>query len=91
MGRGYFYLGGYMGLLDDLTNDGNFPKVVRAWCSVCMLLKELPEKESKALQARFNDKNITHVALSKVLKQNGIDIGDSVIGRHRRGGCSGLK
>lgn len=79
-----------MGLLEDLSNESNFPKPQRAWCTVCELLKSLPDKERKVLQERFDDKNITHVALSKVLKQNGINIGDSVIGRHRRGGCSGV-
>lgn len=78
-----------MGLLEDLANESNFPKTVRAWCSMCELLKSLSEKESKALQARLDDKNVTHVALSQVLKQNGINIGDGVIGRHRRKGCAG--
>lgn len=80
-----------MGLLEDLSNESNFPSPTRALCSVCKLLKDLPEKEGKALQQRFNEKNISHTSLAIVLKNNGIIISDSVIGRHRRGICSGSK
>ena len=77
-----------MGLLEDLQNEGNFPKAARATCSVCNVLRTLPEKESKALQARLTDKNIGHTALCRVLRANNINISDSVMGRHRRGVCS---
>lgn len=78
-----------MGLLEALQDDNNFPKPIRAFCSVCILLKQLPEKESKALQARLSDSKVTHTALSRVLRNNNHPIGDSVIGRHRRGTCQG--
>lgn len=80
-----------MGLLDDLSKDDNFPKPKRAWCSVCELLKTLSKAEQVALNSRLADKNITHVALSNVLKNNNYDISDSTIGRHRRGSCNGSK
>lgn len=80
-----------MGLLEDLNNESNFPKAARANCSVCILLETLTEQEGYALNKRFADKNTSHIALSKVLKNNGIEISDSVIGRHRRGVCSGTK
>lgn len=80
-----------MGLLDDLNDDANFPKPKRAWCSVCELIKSLSPSEAKAFTARLADKNITHVALANVLKNNGYEIGDSTIGRHRRGICNGIK
>jgi hypothetical protein len=79
-----------MGLLEDLGNDSNFPHSRRAWCSVCELLKKLPLKENQALQARMGNKNITHMAISSVLTNNGYPISDSTIGRHRRGRCSGV-
>lgn len=79
-----------MGLLEDLGDESNFPKPVRAWCSVCLMLASLPEKERDALQKRFDDPNITHIALSAVLRKNGYDLGDSVIGRHRRKACKGV-
>ena len=76
-----------MGLLEDLGNESNFPKPRRAWCSVCTLLNELNDKERAALQQRLDDKNVTHISLSTVLKNNGYEIGDSVVGRHRRKIC----
>lgn len=78
-----------MGLLDDLKDESNFPRPARAWCSVCTLVQELPKAESALLQERFENKNITHIALASVLKANGYDISESVIGRHRRKVCSG--
>lgn len=79
-----------MGLLEDLDNDSNFPHPRRAWCSVCELLKQLPPKESQALKLRMDNKNITHMSISGVLKNNGYEISDTTIGRHRRGRCTGV-
>jgi hypothetical protein len=79
-----------MGLLEDLGNDSNFPHPRKAWCSVCELLKKLSPKESQALQVRIDNKNITHMAISSVLTNNGYPISDSTIGRHRRGRCTGV-
>jgi hypothetical protein len=79
-----------MGLLEDLGNESNFPNASRAWCTVCTLLKELQAKESQALQLRLDNKNISHMSISQVLKSNGYSISDSTIGRHRRGRCSGV-
>lgn len=78
-----------MGLLEALLDNNNFPKPIRATCSVCDLLKSLSEKEVKALEARLSDNKITHTALSRVLRANDYSISDSVIGRHRRGICQG--
>lgn len=78
-----------MGLLEDLQDSKNFPKPIRATCSVCNLLKKLSAKEAEALQARLSDNKITHAALVRVLKANDIQISDSVLGRHRRGVCQG--
>lgn len=81
-----------MGLLEDLNEEGNFPSIRRAWCSVCELIKTLSAEEQIALTARLDNKNITHTSLSQVLKKNGHDISDSTIGRHRRKICqSGAK
>lgn len=79
-----------MGLLEDLGDENNFPAVRRAWCTVCELLKQLPPKESQALQLRLDNKNISHMAISVVLKNNNHAISDSTIGRHRRGRCTGV-
>lgn len=79
-----------MSLLEDLLSEGNFPKPLRATCGVCKLLGQLSKEESKALQNRLDNKNVSHVALHQVLKNNGYNISDSVIGRHRRKVCSGV-
>ena len=68
-----------MGLLEDLGDESNFPKTKRAWCSVCELLGNLPEKESEILAARMALKQITHASLSVVLKKNGYEISDSFV------------
>lgn len=78
-----------MGLLEDLSNESNFPKPKRAWCSVCELIKSLPEKEAAAFKMRLTSKTITHAALTAVLKKNGHEISSATIGRHRRGICTG--
>lgn len=80
-----------MGLLDDLKDDASFPKPARAKCSVCEFIKELDKTEREMLLARFDDTNITHMAISAVLKKNGITLSDSVIGRHRRKVCAGWR
>lgn len=79
-----------MGLLEDLKNEANFPSARRALCSVCKLLQELPKAEATLLQERFEDKLVSHIALAKVLRDNGYSISDSVIGRHRRRVCAGV-
>lgn len=78
-----------MGLLEDLGNESNFPKAKRAWCTVCELIKDLPEKESEVLVARMKLTNITHSSLALVLKKNGYEISSSTLSRHRRGLCAG--
>lgn len=79
-----------MGLLEDLKNEANFPKARRALCSVCSLMQSLPKAEATLLQERFDDKQVSHIALAKVLRDNGYSISDSVIGRHRRKVCAGV-
>ena len=79
-----------MGLLDDLTNDSSFGKAQSHYCGVCTLLTTLSKEESKALQMRIDDNSIPHTSLSRVLKNNGYNISDGVLGRHRNKGCSGV-
>jgi hypothetical protein len=51
------------------------------------LLTTLSEKEVELLQSKMNDQLVTHMALSRILKKNGYNISDGVMGRHRRGLC----
>lgn len=79
-----------MGLLDDLSNVEAFGKAQSLFCGVCTLLGELPEAERDALVAAMAKPKVSHTALSKLLKENGYPISDGVVGRHRRGVCSGV-
>ena len=79
-----------MGLLDDLSNVQSFGKAQSLYCAVCTLLGELPDNEREALIKAMAQPKIGHVALSRVLKENGHSISDGVIGRHRRGICTGV-
>jgi len=79
-----------VGLLEDLKNEANFPSARRALCSVCSVMQGLPKAEATLLQERFDDKLVSHIALAKVLRNNGYSISDSVIGRHRRKVCAGV-
>jgi hypothetical protein len=79
-----------MGLLDDLSNVEAFGKAQSLFCGVCTLLGELPQAERDALVATMARPKISHTALSKILKENGYPISDGVVGRHRRGVCSGV-
>ena len=79
-----------MGLLDDLSNVEAFGKAQSLFCGVCTLLGELPQAERNALVATMARPKVSHTALSKILKENGYAISDGVVGRHRRGVCSGV-
>ena len=79
-----------MGLLDDLSNVQAFGKAQSLFCAVCCLLGELPDIEREALIKSMAQPKIGHTTLSRVLKENGYNISDGVIGRHRRGMCTGV-
>jgi hypothetical protein len=79
-----------MGLLDDLSNVESFGKAQSLFCGVCTLLGELPQAERDALTKVMAQPKVSHTALSRVLKENGHNISDGVVGRHRRGVCSGV-
>jgi len=81
-----------MGLLDDLKDDGNFLHSRRGVCSVCTFLETLTKEEVSAIKERLEDKNTSSSALSRVLKNNGHNIQEGTLARHRRGMCaSGTK
>jgi hypothetical protein len=81
-----------VGLLDDLKDDGNFLHSRRGVCSVCTFLETLGKEESLAIKERLEDKNTSSSALSRVLKNNGHNIQEGTLARHRRGMCaSGTK
>jgi hypothetical protein len=78
-----------VGLLDDLKNKDNFVHSSRGKCTFCTFLETLGKAESEAVKERVSDKNITSASLSRVLRQNGHNLSEGVISRHRRGDCRG--
>lgn len=75
-----------MGLLDELNDPSNFTgQGNRFRCSVCELVKELPEKEAEVLKKRLLDTKVGHSNISDVLIRNGFMIGRGAIARHRKG------
>ena len=79
-----------MGLLDDLNNPNNFPHSSRGKCTFCTFLETLNGKEKMTLEVHVANKNITSSSLSRVLKNNGHNISEGVISRHRRGDCASV-
>lgn len=56
-------------------------------CTVCHLLRTLPEDEAESLNAAFADPMFSNTGLSRILKAEGYSIGYSTVGRHRRAEC----
>jgi hypothetical protein len=79
-----------MGLLEALKDESNFPKKKGTYCAVCHLLDTLDVKERDLLQARLSMTAVSHSSLSLVLRNNGFDVSDSTVGRHRRKVCGGV-
>lgn len=76
-----------MGLLDELNNQDNFSSHGNRFkCSVCELIKDLPEKEADALRKRLADSKVGHSNISDVLIRNNYMVGRGAIARHRKAG-----
>lgn len=58
-------------------------------CSVCKLLKSLPEEDSVALKQAL-DSVMAESAIHRAIKSEGHYVGKGAVGRHRRGDCAGL-
>lgn len=56
-------------------------------CRTCVLIRDLPPKESEALQQALADPRFSNNALSKILKAEGYQIADTTVRRHRKGEC----
>lgn len=79
-----------MSLLDDLTDPSNFGIRRGPGCTVCNLAAELPADEAQALASLLVNPKVTSASISRVLKKHGHQIGETTIGRHRRGQCRGI-
>lgn len=74
-----------MSLSDKLSNYQ--PPRIGAKCRTCELLKSLPEKERVAFQAALDDPRFSNAGLSKILKDEGHQIAETTLRRHRKGEC----
>lgn len=81
-----------MGNWDDFLEDATAYTVRKAKCSVCLLLKELPEDATEKVTEVMAKEELTSTAIQHALANR---LGDKVpaaatINRHRRGNCRGL-
>ena len=57
-------------------------------CSVGASLDRMEPDDRAALQAALDNPTIQGAGISLVLRNNGYDVGDQAVSRHRRGVCS---
>ena len=53
-------------------------------CVTCKFLTTLPESESKALQSALEDKTVSALGISKIMKSECLKVGETSVRRHRR-------
>lgn len=63
------------------------PRKVGGVCRTCALLKSLSKSEAEALQAALDDPRFSNAGLAKILKDEGYNMAESTVRRHRRGEC----
>lgn len=59
-------------------------------CSTCTVISEANDEDKAALLAAMDDPRISNAGLSRILREEGYEIGDSALRRHRKGECKGL-
>lgn len=63
------------------------PDSKKSKCSIGLLLSDLSESESVALESLLKNKFWGHTDIRNILKEEKIEIGIHPIERHRRGEC----
>ena len=63
------------------------PPRIGASCKTCSLLASLPDKEAEALRVALDDPRISNAGLSRILKEEGYQIQETTVRRHRKGEC----
>lgn len=56
-------------------------------CSVAVVLDDLSDEDRQTLLDLLGDPLIAHTRISRSLRAIGVDIGETVIGRHRNHRC----
>ena len=64
------------------------PPKVGGYCRTCQLLNDLPKDEAESLRKALADPRISNAGLSRILKDEGYNIADSTVRRHRKGECT---
>jgi hypothetical protein len=73
-----------MGLAEDLTEDKQQPWKV---CGVAWALEEAGE-QAPVIRNALSNESVSHRRISlAILKNLGLSVGETTIGRHRRGYC----
>lgn len=63
------------------------PPRIGAACKTCSLLASLSDKEAAALRVALDDPRISNAGLARILKEEGYQIQETTVRRHRRGEC----
>lgn len=56
-------------------------------CGVGSALDRMDDADQAALQAALDNPTLQAAGISQVLRNNGYDVGDQAVSRHRRGVC----
>lgn len=57
-------------------------------CTVAVVLAKLDGSDRTDLEHALENRDVTASAIFRVLREDGHNIGDQAIGRHRRGECA---
>lgn len=75
-----------MSLADRLA-DGAPSSHHNSGCTVGHYLQQLSDGDAEALRQALDDRSWRHSDLANVLCDEGLDVTDHTVGRHRRGAC----
>ena len=64
------------------------PPRIGGKCRTCLALEESSPEDRAALQAALADPRYSNAGLSRILKEEGFQIQESTVRRHRRGECT---
>lgn len=64
------------------------PPRIGGRCRTCAALSEASPEDRAALEAALADPRYSNAGLSRILKEEGFQIQESTVRRHRRGECT---
>lgn len=63
------------------------PPRIGGSCKVCAILETVPEKDASALLVALDDVRISNAGLARILRDEGFQIQETTVRRHRRSEC----